>query len=138
MPESLDLVRRIVERGEIDAATEGWIVAAFSGWWRDGRDPARLGMFMRLPTASRSSVAERNYWLGIAAGELPETDRAATLRRLAGEFMRKTWPQWRRASQPPPSASVLEAALFFAADAGAGMQFCDKQWRNIVRKSFPP
>ncbi len=137
MSDGLALIGDLVDRGSIDPDADRWLVGAFKAWWRDGADPEGLPRYLRVLPASRSAVATRDYWLGIAAGLLPEQNRAATLQRRCVEFMRKTWPAWRSSSQPPPLADEFDAALFFAADAGAEMRLCARQWRNIVRKSFP-
>ena len=90
MNDPLFLARRIAERQEIDAASERWLVPAISAWVQDGCDPSRLGLFLRLPTAARAAVAERDRWLAVAASELPESNRAVELKRRTGEFMRNT------------------------------------------------
>lgn len=137
MSDAVSFMREIATRKEIDLAAEQWIVRAFSAWWQDGKDPNRLAMFLQLGGPSRSAIAERNHWLLIAASELPQERRAADLQRRVGEFMKSTWPMWRRSTQPPVDAEPFLAALFFAADSGATMQLGERQWRNIARKSLP-
>ena len=137
MNDPMTLARQIATKKEINEAAEAWIISAFSAWWRDGKGPERLAMFLRLPTASRSAIAERDHWLGVSCKELQGDFPASQLAAIVKDFMKNDWPIWRCSSQPPADADPVLAALFFAADSGATMDLGKRQWRNIVRKSFP-
>lgn len=128
----VQLARQIATRREIDDAAERWLVGAFRLWWEDGADPHRLARFLRFPSAKRGAEAERNHWLQQIADELPDHCRAAQLKRLIDDFMATYWPAWKHGSQPPNEATEIEAALFFAATAGAPMDIGRHQIRKIL------
>lgn len=132
MNDPMSLARRIGAKQEINEAAARWIIGAFTAWWRDGSEPERLPVFLRLPTGSRYAIAERNRWLVEAGGELPEKNRAANLKKLIDSFMVQRWPLWRGCTLPPENASAIEAALFFAADQGASMRLTRRQVCNIL------
>lgn len=126
------LARQIALNQEVSDAAERWIVGAFTAWWRDGSNPERLPLFLRLPTGSRQAIAERNRWLVTAAGEISGPNRAAALKKRLDAFLAHTWPKWRGSKLPPEGAAVLEQALFFAADQGANMRLTRRQVGNIL------
>lgn len=132
MNDPMSLARQIGMNQEISEAAECWIINAFSAWWRDGSDPERLLMFLRLPTGSRYATAERNRWLVMAGNELDEKNRAAALKKTLDVFLAHTWPKWRGSQLPPEDAAALEQALFFAADQGANMRLTRRQVGNIL------
>lgn len=128
----VQLARQIATRREIDEAAERWLVGAFRLWFEDGGDPHRLTKFLRFPSAKREAEAERNRWLQRIADELPEHNQAANLKRLIDNFMGARWPAWRHEDHPPAEAEEIEAALFFAASAGAPMNIGRHQLRKIL------
>lgn len=132
MNDPMTLARQIAMNHEINEAAERWIINAFAAWWRDGSDPERLPVFLRLPTGSRYATAERNRWLVIAGSELVDKNRAAALKRLIDSFMNHRWPQWRSSTLPPEDADPIDKALFFAADQGAAMRLTRRQVCNIL------
>ena len=131
MTEPMTLISRIADTGEIDREAARWLADALRGWWVDGSDPARLATFLRLATGSRFEVCERNRWLRQAGEEMPEHQRAATLFKAIGVFMRQKWPAWRGMSVPP-ECNALDAALFYAADSGASMRITRRTVCNIL------
>lgn len=132
MAEPMKMARQIALDREISPSSERWIVDSFSAWWIDGSDPARLPMFLRLPTSSRCATERRNHWLKIAADDLPIKNRASELKRLIDSFMRDQWPSWRGSANPPEDADIINHALFYAADTGASMRLTRRQVWNII------
>lgn len=129
-----EIARTIAIKREINEAAERWLVGAFRQWWEEGGDPHQLARYLRFPSARRVAEAERNRWLNIIAEELPEHQRAATLKRLVDCFMAKQWPAWSSFNTPPDEASDIESALFFAATAGAVMSIGRHQLNKIIKR----
>ncbi len=132
MNDPMTLARQIGVDQEINEAAEQWIISSFTAWWRDGSNPERLPGFLRLPSGSRHATSQRNRWLVIAGNELADTNKAAALKRLIDTFMHHRWPQWRGSTLPPEDATLIDKALFFAADQGATMRLTRRQVGNIL------
>ena len=87
--DAMSHVLNIASRKEIDAAAEAWLLRSFSCWVMHGAEPDRLISFLQLDRGSRAAVARRNYWLRLAADELPEHQRATVLKREIDHFARR-------------------------------------------------
>ena len=131
MNDPLTMIYRIADTGKIDPEAARWLADALRGWWQDGSDPARLVAFLHLSNGSRFEIAERDKWLRLAAEELPEPNRAASLKKRIDAFLRSNWPEW-RGRRTPPECEPIESALFYAADSGASMRISKRQICNIL------
>lgn len=131
MRDAQTLINRIANTGEIDPEAARWLADSLRGWWMDGSDPSRLPAFLHLACGSRSEIAERDKWLRLAGAELPEHNRAASLKKRVDAFMRRRWPEW-RGGRVPPECDPIDSALFFAADSGASMRISRRQICNIL------
>lgn len=71
-------------------------------------------------TAKAEARDKRNSWIVIAwqatPGDSPNA-RAENLRSAIRRFTGTTWPEWRKAAEPPRRASELQRALFQACRA---------------------
>ena len=127
------MLERVIA-GRVDDLTLRWLVEAFRKFDEaEGRLP--LERCLRLPTAAQRRLNERNFWLR-TLGELVHEPRPvarahAVARRLCAFMTRGPWRQWQATAAPPPNATDLEQALYFAARAiGSG---AIPQWRQVAR-----
>jgi hypothetical protein len=75
------------------------------------------------PSARRRlALAKRDYWLGEARRYLegPPWSRSVALSEAARHFLGTIWPAWRDQDAPPPYASGLRVALFWACKSAGG------------------
>ena len=126
------LLRRITDTGIIDPEAHDWLVSALVRW-QDGLDWARAS---GLPSPDKVHKANRDYWLTFAARQFSGTNWqvASALHREALRFESRQWPLWRRGNIPPPTATDLEVALFFALSAGAPLPRTVQAYLAILKK----
>lgn len=128
------LLHRVLDRGEVDAASGEWLLAGIRRWMAPGASltlTACLGLPGK-PGAVRAAMRDR--WLAEAALELAggPWELARELRRCARRYEAGAWRYWRNSPLPAPEASRVEVAIHFALRSGAPLPGSVQQYRNIL------
>jgi hypothetical protein len=148
MTSAPELLQALLAGGEVADEVQEWLVRAFVTWLRQGGAvslPAALGLHDR-PYIVRLRL--RDFWLReaarlLAASRGPRGGRsighnmgpwtlARRLHSAVDSFGGGNWLEWRRLTEPPPTCSRVEAALWLA------LRCCDQrpatvqQYANII------
>lgn len=118
-------------------------MAAYESLWLAARMWLRTGgglpmeRFAGLPTTGPALMqANRDLWLRRAALVLPDPPGFPLASRLTHELerfiTRGPWRAWMAADHPPPEASELRKALFFAAKFNGGCVLSERQIYRVL------
>lgn len=133
-PQPQLLLQRVLDRGEVDAESAGWLLTGIRRWMTPGTS-LTLTACLGLPAKPRGvRAAMRDRWLSEAASELDggPWELARELQRCALRYETGAWRYWRNSPLPAPDASRVEVALHFALRSGAPLPTSVQQYRNIL------
>lgn len=110
------------------------LVWAAAQVWLENGGTQPMHRFLRLPpTPGKLTEAARNLWLRRAAHmltispPLPTAIARALHQELDAFISRGAWRAWRDLQNPPPEASDLRRALFYAAKFNDGQGLSERQ-----------